>query len=174
MWKLYETHKGLGACGFPTVTFASKFLTTTCYFIFSIIHKKIPYNLSEDLRLCRSISFITPRSNYTCHLADGSHHLLWCFSPFLGRGLPAAKVSRQPSSYKMKMMAPQTNPKLEGQGFSLFLAPCSKPVWHAWSYPCGRHSCESKIMVQIIKVWAAVQCYCRRPLFVQLHRKTLY
>jgi len=49
-------------------------------------------------------------------------------SPFLGRGLPAAKVSRQLSSYKVKMAAPQTNPKLEGQGYSLFLALFSKPV----------------------------------------------
>jgi len=54
-------------------------------------------------------------------LADISDHLLWCFGLFLGRGLSAAKVSRQMSSKKMKMTSPQINPKL---------APCSKPDMH--------------------------------------------
>jgi hypothetical protein len=54
------------------------------------------------------IPFTTPRSNHLYHLAYGSDHLSWCFSPFLGRGLPTAKVSRQLSSYKVKMTAPQT------------------------------------------------------------------
>ena len=105
---------------------------------------KITYDLSGDLQVWRFIPFTTPRSNHMYHLADSSDHFLWCSSPFWGRGLPAAKVSRQPSSYNVKMTAPQTNPILEGQGFSLFLAPCSKPVWQVWPYQqlwCRRHCC---------------------------------
>jgi hypothetical protein len=138
---------------------------------------KFTYKLSNDLQLWRFIPFTTPRNNHTNHLADSSDHLLWCFSPFLGHGLSAAKIWRQMSSNKVKMTVPQTNPKLEGQGFSLFLVLCSKPVWYAWPYQqlCWRrHSCEIKRMVQIIKVRATVYCYCWRSLFLQLQRTKLY
>jgi hypothetical protein len=81
---------------------------------------KITYKLSDDLRLWKFIPFTTPRSNHTYLLADSSDNPLWCFSPFLGRGLPAAEVSRQLNSYKVKMTAPQTNPQTGGPGFFSF------------------------------------------------------
>jgi hypothetical protein len=69
-------------------------------------------------------------------LLSVSPPLLWCFGPFSGLGLPAARV---------RMSAPCSTPNLEAHGLalSLCLAPRSKPVQHGWPYQqlgCHWHS----------------------------------
>jgi hypothetical protein len=59
----------------------------------------------------------------------------WCFRLFPGHNRP---ILRELRSYEVRILVPCLIPPLWGTRVSLWLAPCSEPVWHGSPYPPSR------------------------------------
>ena len=141
MWKLYDTHKGLRACGFPNSHIHLKIHYNTLLYISNNSHK-IPHELSQDLWLHSFISLITPRSNYI-YISLGKRFrssfmvLRPIFRPWPScfQGFKAAEFlqgGNDSTTYKPQKGAPRA-----GGGGGGFSFSCSKPVLKCVALPCS-------------------------------------
>jgi hypothetical protein len=77
------------------------------------------------------MSVVVGMGRVVSHQNERDNPFAWCFRLFSGHNHP---VLRELICYEVRMLVPSLTPHCGGQGV-IWLAPCSKPVWHGWPYP---------------------------------------